>query len=81
MEQALRLLHESGLPLTDVDFITCDGPVMHKLLLAARPRVTQFTGSSKVAEILSRDLHGKVRLEDAGWDWKVLGETRPAVYI
>ena len=33
--------------------------------------MTQFTGSSKVAEILARDLHGKLKLEDAGWDWKV----------
>ena len=47
------------------------GPVMHKLLLDAKPRMTQFTGSSKVAEILARDLHGKLKLEDAGWDWKV----------
>lgn len=71
MEQALRLLHACGLPTTDVDFINCDGPTMHKLLLQAQPRLTQFTGSSKVAELLARDLHGKVKLEDAGWDWKV----------
>ena len=73
MEQALRMLHSCGLPTTDVDFINCDGSVMHKLLIQAQPRLTQFTGSSKVAEILARDLHGKVKLEDAGWDWKVLG--------
>lgn len=73
MEQALRLLHECGLPLTDVDFINCSGPVMHKVLLKAQPRMTLFTGSSKVAEMLARDLHGKIKLEDAGFDWKVLG--------
>lgn len=28
--------------------------------MAAQPKVTQFTGSSKVAEILAKDLHGKV---------------------
>jgi hypothetical protein len=27
----------------------------------------------KVAEMLARDLHGKIKLEDAGFDWKVLG--------
>jgi 1-pyrroline-5-carboxylate dehydrogenase len=54
MEQALRLLHEAGLPKGDVDFINCDGPVMHKVLMTAQPRMTQFTGSSKVAEILAK---------------------------
>ena len=48
------------------------GPVMHKLLLEAKPRMTQFTGSSTVAEILAKDLHGRLKLEDAGWDWKVM---------
>ena len=71
MEQALRLLHHCGMPLTDVDFINSDGPTMHAFLLKSRPRMTQFTGSSKVGEVLARDLHGKIKLEDAGWDWKV----------
>lgn len=71
MEQMLRLLHACGLPTTDVDFINCDGHVMHQLLLKAQPRMTQFTGSSHVAEILARDLAGKIKIEDAGWDWKV----------
>ena len=73
MEQALRLLQECGLPLEDVDFINCDGSVMHRLLIDAQPRMTLFTGSSKVAELLARDLHGRIKLEDAGWDWKILG--------
>jgi 1-pyrroline-5-carboxylate dehydrogenase len=73
MEQALRLLHHCGMPLQDVDFINCDGSIMHKLLVAAQPRMTQFTGSSRVAEILCKDLNGKIRIEDAGFDWKVLG--------
>ena len=73
MEQTLRMLHHCGMPLTDVDFINSDGPTMHALLMKAEPRMTLFTGSSKVAELLARDLHGKIKLEDAGWDWKVLG--------
>jgi 1-pyrroline-5-carboxylate dehydrogenase len=77
MEQALRLLHWCGMPLEDVDFINCDGSTMHKLLLTAQPRMTQFTGSSKVAEILARDLAGRIKLEDAGWDWKILGPDVP----
>lgn len=71
MEQAIRLLHHCGMPEADVDFINSDGATMHKLLLEAEPRMTLFTGSSKVAELLARDLHGRIKLEDAGWDWKV----------
>ena len=41
--------------------------------LQAQPRMTQFTGSKRVAELLARDLHGRVKLEDAGFDWKILG--------
>ncbi|KAJ7544169.1 hypothetical protein O6H91_09G067200 [Diphasiastrum complanatum] len=73
MEQMLRLLHKCGLPLGDVDFINCDGPTMNKLLLDAEPKMTLFTGSSRVAEKLAVDLKGKVKLEDAGFDWKILG--------
>ena len=36
-------------------------------------KLTQFTGSSNVAEYLSKRFHGKVKIEDAGFDWKILG--------
>ena len=39
-----------------VDLLNCDGPVIHDVLMRARPRMTQFTGSSKVAELLAKDL-------------------------
>ena len=32
-----------------------------------------ITGSSRVAEALSTALGGRVKLEDAGFDWKILG--------
>lgn len=73
MEQMLRLLHECGLPVDDVDFINSDGKTMNKLLVEAKPRMTLFTGSSRVAEKLADDLSGRVKLEDAGFDWKILG--------
>ncbi|KAH7388388.1 hypothetical protein KP509_16G073500 [Ceratopteris richardii] len=73
MEQMLRLLHACGMPKTDADFLNCDGPTMHQFLLEARPKVTLFTGSSRVAEKLAEDLRGRVKLEDAGFDWKILG--------
>lgn len=73
MEQMLRLLHECGLPVEDVDFINADGKTMNKLLLEANPRMTLFTGSSRVADKLAVDLKGRIKLEDAGFDWKILG--------
>ncbi|KAL9434373.1 hypothetical protein AB3S75_029083 [Citrus x aurantiifolia] len=73
MEQMMRLLHYCGLPVEDVDFINSDGKTMNKLLMEANPRMTLFTGSSRVAEKLAVDLKGRVKLEDAGFDWKILG--------
>ena len=35
--------------------------------------MTLFTGSSRVAEKLAVDLKGRIKLEDAGFDWKILG--------
>ncbi|KAB2089672.1 hypothetical protein ES319_A03G077500v1 [Gossypium barbadense] len=69
MEQMMRLLHYCGLPAEDVDFINSDGKTMNK----ANPRMTLFTGSSRIAEKLAVDLKGHVKLEDAGFDWKILG--------
>mmetsp|Transcript_25491 Transcript_25491/g.73345 ORF Transcript_25491/g.73345 Transcript_25491/m.73345 type:complete len:549 (+) Transcript_25491:88-1734(+) len=73
IEQFLRMMHHAGLPKTDVDLIYCKGPVMNKLLVDGNSRMTLFTGSQGVAEKLCRDLNGRVKLEDAGFDWKVLG--------
>lgn len=73
MEQFLRMLHACGLPKTDVDYIYCDGPVMNEILLRGDAKMTLFTGSQRVADKLAVDLKGKVKLEDAGFDWKILG--------
>ncbi|XP_056851777.1 delta-1-pyrroline-5-carboxylate dehydrogenase 12A1, mitochondrial-like isoform X1 [Raphanus sativus] len=45
----------------------------HTVPNMANPRMTLFTGSSRVAEKLALDLKGRIRLEDAAFDWKVLG--------
>lgn len=73
MEQFVRLLHHCGLPTTDVDVLNGRGPVTQELICGAGSpiRMTQFTGSSRVAELLSRETHGKVKIEDAGFDWCV----------
>lgn len=41
--------------------------------------MTLFTGSSRVAEKLAADLKGRIKLEDAGFDWKILGPDVQAV--
>jgi len=73
MEQFLRLLHHSGLPLKDVDFLNCQGQVASDLIAKSNIRLTQFTGSTHVAEMLSKQTNGKVKIEDAAFDWKILG--------
>ncbi|MEJ2275835.1 MAG: aldehyde dehydrogenase family protein, partial [Woeseiaceae bacterium] len=72
-EQFIRLLIHCGLDPADLDYIHCRGENMGKLIAAAKDtiRLVQFTGSSAVAESVAATMHGKVRLEDAGFDWKV----------
>jgi len=74
-EQFLRLLIHAGLPANDLDLIHCRGSSMGVLLerASADIRLVQFTGSGAVAERLSGVMNGKVKLEDAGFDWKVIG--------
>eukprot|EP00041_Stephanoeca_diplocostata_P041779 m.8855 g.8855 ORF g.8855 m.8855 type:complete len:582 (-) comp6770_c0_seq1:965-2710(-) len=73
IEQFVRLLIHCGMPKEDVDLLYSTGPVANELLLRTQPRVTMFTGSEHIAEKLCQDMHGKVKLEDAGFDWKILG--------
>jgi 1-pyrroline-5-carboxylate dehydrogenase len=75
IEQFLRLLIHAGLVPADVDLIHCRGSVMGKLIEKARDdlRLVQFTGSTDIAEQTSKIVNGAVRLEDAGFDWKVIG--------
>jgi len=74
-EQFLRMLIHCGLPAGDADLIHCRGTEMGRLIETAKEniRLVQFTGSSKVAEMISGMVNGTVRLEDAGFDWKVIG--------
>ena len=74
-EQFLRLLIHCGLPSGDIDLIHCRGSAMGRLIETARAhiRLVQFTGSSQVAEKIASLMNGAVRLEDAGFDWKIIG--------
>lgn len=71
MEQFIRMLHHCGLPKTDIDFLYSDGPIMNEILIKGECKMTLFTGSQAVADKLAVDLKGRVKLEDAGFDWKV----------
>jgi 1-pyrroline-5-carboxylate dehydrogenase len=73
MEQWLRMMHYCGAPKTDVDFICCGGKVMSEVMKKAQPRMLQFTGGSDVAEQLCEIVKGKIKMEDAGFDWKIMG--------
>lgn len=73
VEEFVRLLHECGLRKTDLDLLHGKGEAMGRVMNSAKPRSTLFTGSRRVAERLARELDGKVFLEDAGFDWKILG--------
>ena len=73
IEEFVRLLHACGLPLADVDLLHGSGGTMGEILAQAKPASTLFTGSKKVAEHLAKEHHGRVFLEDAGFDWKILG--------
>ncbi|MEQ8205080.1 MAG: aldehyde dehydrogenase family protein [Woeseia sp.] len=74
-EQFLRMLTYCGLSLIDIDLIHCRGERMGELikLAADQIRLVQFTGSSLTAENVSNSVNGRVRLEDAGFDWKIIG--------
>jgi len=75
LEQFLRLLFTCGLPESDVDLIHCSGWWMERLIDEEKSliRHLQFTGSSSVANHLAAKMKGKIAVEDAGFDWKILG--------
>lgn len=78
MEQLVRMLVHCGMPPSDMDFIHAGGRTVGELIGQNAFRLSQFTGSCEVAEALARSTHGKVRLEDAGFDWKILGPDPPS---
>lgn len=82
-EQFIRMLIHCGLDPADLDFIHCRGEKMGELIESARDtiRLVQFTGSSNVAEHVAATMRGKVRLEDAGFDWKVIGPDFDAAWL
>jgi len=74
-EQFVRLLIACGLPAHDVDLIHCSGEHMGAFIDAAKQHIAlcQFTGSSEVGASLMRELEGRVKLEDSGFNSKIIG--------
>jgi 1-pyrroline-5-carboxylate dehydrogenase len=77
VQEFLRLLLACGMPQSDVIFVNTNGENMEYLMSQINLRMTLFTGSAKVAERLSKMLHGRIKIEDAGFDWKILGPDVP----
>lgn len=73
LEEFMRLLHACGLDTKDVDLLHGKGATMGEIMARAKPRNTLFTGSRRVAERLAHEHNGRVFLEDAGFDWKIMG--------
>lgn len=73
LEEFIRLIVACGMPADDVILVHTNGENMEQLLLQVDPKMTLFTGSSRVGEKLSKLLSGRIKIEDAGFDWKILG--------
>ena len=80
-EAFVRLLLHCGMPAQDLLLIHCGGQVMEKLVTSPVIQFTQFTGSTSVAERLLELTKGKCRIEDAGFDWKIVGPNAIASMI
>lgn len=69
----MRFAFTCGLPPSDIDLLHSGPETMENAIKRSDYRLIQFTGSSRVAEHLSTITGGKVKIEDAGFDWKILG--------
>ncbi len=72
-EALVRLLLHCGMPKDDMLLIHCSGSVMEKLATDPVIQLVQFTGGSDVAHKLLKATAGRCKIEDAGFDWKLLG--------
>lgn len=73
MDQFVRLMLHCGMDAQDLLVLNSTGKVAQEIATDPRMRLVQFTGSGGVAERLSVGTGGKVRIEDAGFNWKLLG--------
>ncbi|GGF80298.1 bifunctional proline dehydrogenase/L-glutamate gamma-semialdehyde dehydrogenase [Azorhizobium oxalatiphilum] len=57
--EAVKLLHEAGIPGSVLQFVTGDGAIGARLVEAPKVAGVVFTGSTEVARIINRTLAGK----------------------
>ncbi len=82
-EQFVRLLIKCGLPPTDLDLIHCSGENMGLFLKEAEKHIAfcQFTGSSLVGDSVLQTLKSRGKLEDSGFNWKIIGGDIPEQHL
>lgn len=73
VEQFVRFMHECGLPSSDLTVLNSGGESIETLVREDLFKNILFTGSSAIAEKLCEANKGRVKLEDSGFDWKILG--------
>jgi 1-pyrroline-5-carboxylate dehydrogenase len=73
----IKLLIACGMPKGDLIYVHTNGENMEHLISQINLKMTVFTGSSRVGEKLTKILHGKIKLEDSGYNWKILGPDVP----
>lgn len=75
VEGFVRLLQHSGMPEESIALVNADRDCAAKLFEECKDiiRLVQFTGSSQVAHKLLEQFSGRVKLEDSGFNWKILG--------
>lgn len=77
VDQFVRLMLACDKELVSSSLIVLNGngKVVEDLICSndSPIRLTQFTGSSTVAEMLAEKTRGKIKMEDAGFNWKILG--------
>ena len=77
-EAFVRLLYCCGIPDDDMCLLHAGGKTtehLMKMKINGQPliRMIQFTGSTKIAKRLLRLTEGRVKIEDSGFNWKILG--------
>jgi 1-pyrroline-5-carboxylate dehydrogenase len=82
LEEFVRFLFACGLPKDDIVYVHSNGRQFEELLLQCDVKNTMFTGSSKVCKDLTIKLGGRIKKEDSGLDWKILGpDVRDIEYV
>jgi 1-pyrroline-5-carboxylate dehydrogenase len=75
VEALVRLFEASGMPPESLLLVNSDRECAERVFESCKDifRIVQFTGSSKVAHKLLEQFKGKVKIEDSGFNWKILG--------